>query len=63
MKNKEEKITEDILWMLICGLQIIMNTIRMIDTGTHLYSIFIILFSISFGLWTMILIDDIKGKR
>ena len=62
MSNKVWKIIESILWLIISITQVTVHTICMLENGIDWHMIFVIIFSVMFGCWLVLLLEYIWGE-
>lgn len=63
MSNRLWKIIEPILWLIISITQVTVHTVYMVENGIDWHMIFVIVFSILFGCWLVLLLDNIFNDK
>jgi hypothetical protein len=59
MNNRIWKIIESILWLIISVTQVAVHTTYMVKNGIDWHMVFVIVFSVLFGCWLVLLLDHI----
>lgn len=62
MSNRTWKIIESILWLIVSITQVTVHTTYMLENGIDWHMIFVIIFSVMFGCWLVLLLDYIWGE-
>lgn len=64
MEDKGLRILRDIFWLLFCIGEVGLGILHMVDAGTITWHLaFVIIFSVMFGMWFVLLIKDVFEKE
>lgn len=63
MKYRTVKIIESIFWLIVSIIQVTIHTTYMVENGIDWHMFFVILFSVLFGCWLVLLIDHIDNYK
>ena len=63
MSNRIWKIIECILWLIVSITQVTVHTTYMFENGIDWHIVFVIIFSVLFGCWLVLLLDHIFNDK
>ena len=63
MSNRVWKIIECILWLVISVTQVTVHITYMFKNGIDWHIVFVIIFSVLFGCWLVLLLDHIFNDK